>query len=182
MGYNLCEYSYLNSGPLYDNINCSLIFNGIMDKSLTETNELYLSVVREYSGSASPISQLGKIFRDGAKYPVFMEICYTRRTLNNIIRYLQDKLLKYSQSYITSMNKSLADVLYYSFILFPLILIVSMLQMKQICSQCNAIVKSFRLLPMSYLLNVKITKFLKKQEILEKVEMMPIWYFSSYIH
>jgi hypothetical protein len=56
LDYNLCEYSYLNKGALYNNINCSLILNGIMDRSLSETYSLYLDLVRNYSGTVSKIS------------------------------------------------------------------------------------------------------------------------------
>ena len=87
LNINLCEYSYLNTGSLYKNINCSLILNGVMDKTYAETFVLFLDVVRNYSGIG--LSKLGEVYRQGATYPVYMEICYTRRTLNNVFKFLQ---------------------------------------------------------------------------------------------
>jgi hypothetical protein len=83
----LCDYAYLNSGSLYNNINCSLILNGIMDQTYAETYVLFLALVNNYTGTG--LSKLGNVYRPGATYPVFMEICYTRRTLNNMFIELQ---------------------------------------------------------------------------------------------
>ena len=86
---NLCEYSYLNTGTLYKGINCSLILDGVMDLNYPETYIRYIATVNTYSGVG--LSQLGDQIRQAATYPVYMELCYIRRTLNNIFVYLQDE-------------------------------------------------------------------------------------------
>lgn len=35
LNYNMCDYSYLNTGSLYKGINCSNILDGIMNKGFT---------------------------------------------------------------------------------------------------------------------------------------------------
>ena len=57
-----------------------------MKKGFVETFAIYNSLVCNYSGVE--LSQLGNIYRQGAVYPVFMEIAYTQRTLNNIFEFL----------------------------------------------------------------------------------------------
>jgi hypothetical protein len=47
------------------------------------------------------------------------------------------------------------------------------LELKRIYNECNAIMKSFRLLPKSFLLNIKTCKYLKERELLDKMEMVP---------
>lgn len=98
LNYNLCSYSYLNTGSLYKNINCSQILNGAMDRGFAEAYILYLHLVLDYGGI--PISKLGDRYRMGAKYPVFMEICYIRRTINNILVDLQTKLNKFIVNFV----------------------------------------------------------------------------------
>jgi hypothetical protein len=45
LGTNLCTYSYLNTGALYKNINCSRILNGIMDTGFQEAYAAYFDLV-----------------------------------------------------------------------------------------------------------------------------------------
>ena len=42
LDFNLCKYSYLNTGSLYKNINCSLILDGMLDKGFTQTYSFLL--------------------------------------------------------------------------------------------------------------------------------------------
>jgi hypothetical protein len=37
LNFNMCEYSYLNTGSLYKGINCSAILDGMMNQGFTET-------------------------------------------------------------------------------------------------------------------------------------------------
>jgi hypothetical protein len=82
----LCDYSYLNVDPLLNSINCSLILNGVMSKTYSETYVMYLTLISNYSGIG--LSQLGNVYRQGATYPVFLEICYIQRTLSSMLKYL----------------------------------------------------------------------------------------------
>lgn len=70
LGYNLCAYSYLNTGSLYVNLNCSLIFDGAMNRGFSETYILLIKSLQDYGGVL--MKDLGKTKRPGAKYPLFM--------------------------------------------------------------------------------------------------------------
>jgi len=58
-----------------------------MKKSYPEVFAQYKQLVRNYTGTG--ISKLGNVYRVGAHYPVFLEICYVRRNLNLIFSFLK---------------------------------------------------------------------------------------------
>ena len=114
---NLCDYSYLNSGSLYRGINCSLILNGVMDKTYAETYIMFLSLVRNYSGVG--LSKLGEVYRQGATYPVYMEVCYTRRTLNNMFKSLQTTFTGLVGGYLEIQKQSITSLLWNALYIIP---------------------------------------------------------------
>jgi hypothetical protein len=171
LSINLCDYAYLNGGSLYNNINCSLILNGVMDQTYAETYVLFLALARNYTGVG--LSQLGNVYRPGATYPVFMEICYTRRTLNNVFIYLQKAFSAKLTPFVATQNDSITGILYNAIYLLPLLLLVMGLEFRGLYNECYAVIKSFKLLPKRFLLNIRICRYLREHRLLDKLEMIP---------
>lgn len=67
-----------------------------------ESYVLYLNLIRSYIGAE--ITQLGTIYRENAKYPVFMEIAFLRETLKNILKQIENELTEISQAYFLKEN------------------------------------------------------------------------------
>ena len=172
LNMNLCEYSYLNTGTLYKGINCSLILDGVMDLNYPETYIRYIATVNTYSGVG--LSQLGDQIRQAATYPVYMELCYIRRTLNNIFVYLQDEFSKLLLPYIAYESGKILSLAYNTIYLYPLFIFLVLLELKKIRDRCQSVLKSFRVLPKKYILDIKVTKFIKSEDILDKMEIMTL--------
>lgn len=67
---NLCTFSYLNTGSLYKNIDCSKIFDGVMNKGLSETYVLFDQGIKVNGGIR--MKDFNTKFRPKATYPLWM--------------------------------------------------------------------------------------------------------------
>ena len=47
---NICQYNYLNTNQIYLKLNCSVVLNGIMEKTFSEAFSQLKSLVRNYTG------------------------------------------------------------------------------------------------------------------------------------
>jgi len=63
------------------------VLNGIVTKTYPEIFSQYKALARNYTGTG--ISKLGEVYRFGAAYPVYMEICFLRRATNIAINSLK---------------------------------------------------------------------------------------------
>ena len=94
---NLCQYYHMNDHTFYRPINCSQILDGILTKSYPETVVMYQSVASEYMGLGW--SKLLGMTRVGARYPVYMQICYPRHLISSILQYLHKNFIVMLKSY-----------------------------------------------------------------------------------
>ena len=58
--------------------------------------------------------------------------------------------------------------------LVPLLFVFMGLIMYLLHRESKAVVKSFKVLPKSFLVNIRTTKFLKNEEMLDKLQMIPL--------
>ena len=169
MSKNWCSnYLYLNTGLIYERINCSLVLNGIMETNYANTAFIFLDLVRNYSGIG--LTKLGEVYRQGAKYPVFMEVMYTRNFLDSNFKYLQNLFISQLDSFFSIKQASITSILMNSIYIVPLLILVLVWEMKRVNDECRAVIKSFKIIPKSYLLKMKTSKYLRDEQILNKIE------------
>lgn len=91
-----------------------------------------------------------------------MEICYIRRTLNNILSYLQDQFSTYVVDFIKSENSALLTVLLNGLLLFPIIIVTAVCAIKSLSYEAKAIIKCIKILPKKALLDFKTAKYIRR--------------------
>ena len=128
---------------------------------------IFLSLVRNFSGVG--LSKLGGTFRQGATYPVWMEVCYTRDTLSNLFNSLEASFVSRLDGYMKIQKESITNLLWNALYIVPILVVLLVLELKRINEECKAVIKSFKILPKSYLLKMKTSKFLRQEQILDKV-------------
>lgn len=106
---------------------------------------MFLSLVRNYSGVG--LSKLGEVYRQGGTYPVYMEICYTRRTLNNMFKSLQNSLTGLIWGYFDIQKQSITSLLWNALYIIPILVFLLALELRRLRRECGAVVKSFKILP-----------------------------------
>jgi hypothetical protein len=156
LNYNLCEYSYLNTGSLYKGIDCSNILDGMMNRGFTETYVFLLQTIKALRGA--PLSTLGAQNRPSAHYPFFMEVCYARRTINNMIAVVQKKFASAVDGFLSSKQTSLQSAGIAGFFLLPLAAGLFWVFARRLRSDCEKAIKCFRILPRSFLMKIGVSK------------------------
>lgn len=160
LNFNLCEYSYLNTGSLYQGIDCGEVLDGMMNRGFTETYAFLLQNIEALSGV--PLSDLSAQRRPAAKYPFFMEVCYTRRTINNMLAVIQDRFIIAVDGFLAANQTSLQSVVIAGFGLLPLVAGLFCLFAWRLRSDCEKAIKCFRILPRSFLMKIGMSKRLQK--------------------
>jgi len=107
------------------------------------------------------MSQFGNVYRQNAKYPVFMEIIYIRYAVCGILSKLQSQFNTTTFQYIDSQNSKIKGDLMKGLVVVPLLFIFIVYVISAIYEESKAVIKAFRVLPRAFLLNIRTTKFLK---------------------
>ena len=157
-----------NTGLLYSEINCSQILNGVLTKNYAETFMIFTSLTRNFTGVG--ISKLGQTYRQGATYPVWMEVLFTRDTIGNMFQSLKDSFTNRLGGFMKVQKESIINLLWNSLFIIPMLTLLLSLQLRRTRQECRAIIKSFKILPKLYLLKMKTSKFMRQEQVLEKIE------------
>ncbi len=164
---NICKMN-LNSNSLYVGMTCEEVLGGILQKGYSETNIFFIDLVNDYS--FSNMSSLGQIYRPMAAYPVFLEVLYVRRSSNNLITSIENDFLARTESFIKLQIGDLETIVNMGWILLPILLGVLVRLYYDFSGKCATTLKSFFILPKEYLLDMRVTKVLRQQDILNKIE------------
>lgn len=157
LNYNLCDYSYLNTGSLYKGINCSKLLDGMMNRGFTETYAFLLQTIQALRGV--PLPDLGTQRRPSAQYPFFMEICHARRTINNILAVIQNRFTVSVEGFLAAKQASLQFAVATGwFTLLPLAVGLFWMFARQFKRDCEKAIKCFRILPRSFLMKIGVSK------------------------
>lgn len=156
LGYNLCDYSYLNTGSLYKGLNCSVMLDGMMNRGFTETYAFLLQSIENFRGVALP--ELGTQLRQSARYPFYMEVCYARRTINNMLAVVQSRFTTAIYGYLEAKQTSLHSIMMAGLVLLPLAMGVFWAFARRLWDDCQKAIKCFRILPRSFIMKISISK------------------------
>jgi hypothetical protein len=88
-----------------------------MQNGFGPTISLYMDLIADNMGVQ--MKDFGSTYRVGAKFPVYMELYYIRKTVYNMLVYLQGIFSTLTFSYINIWNNNLKTSINYSwFVLF----------------------------------------------------------------
>lgn len=80
------------------------------------------------------MSEFAKVYRQNAKYPVFMEIIYIRKAVCNILAKIQAQYNATTLNYINAQNNKIQGDLLKGLVVVPLLFVFILYVISTICS------------------------------------------------
>ena len=80
---------------------------------------IFTSLTRNFTGVG--VSKLGETYRQGATYPVWMEVLFTRDTIGNMFQSLKDSFTDRLEGFMKVQKKSILNLLWNGLYVIPLL-------------------------------------------------------------
>lgn len=126
------------------------MIDGALKTNLPLATVRYNTIVGSYL--STNMSSFSEVRRNGSKYPIFLEILYSGKTLFELLSLIQNIFRILSKVYISISNNILIYMVKLGWILLPIFLIISYWFYRRQSLKCQILLKLFFVLPKEYLL------------------------------
>ena len=92
--------------------------------------------------------------------------------LNIIFELLQKDFTDKLPDFVSAQNQTITNLLLNMVYILPLLLLSMGWEFRRLWRECRAVIKTLKILPKAYLLKIKTSKYLKENDILDKMEMI----------
>ena len=83
---------------------------------------IFTSLTRNFTGVV--FSKLGETYRQGAVYPVWMEVLFTRDTIANMFKSLKDSFTGRIEGFMKIQKQSITKLLWNALYIIPLLVLL----------------------------------------------------------
>lgn len=122
------------------------------------------------------LSGLSSAHDNGAYYPFFAEVIYTRKALDSVIGVVKSSFSSQVKEFMDTKDLEFNQLVCLGVLLGLVAIVAATVFLLQTKKLCMAGRKAFSVLPKSLIYNIRVSKYLLNSALLSEIERLAPWY------